>query len=221
MKKIFVFIVTMVILTALVFSAEYDIRKLNWGMSYDEVLQIEGLKSELYKKEKLLDLDAEVLFGLDSKGLHSVSYQTKETEFAIKARELLKKKYGEPKKALDYSFLIKSKNVLKQYPSQVVHIFDKGDFSVIYNLKSTDSSGGPTGGGADPRKIIKVALSKRSMWEYGNTVVLLLDSPEIIALSYCSKEYHNQNKVKFEAFLKELRKAVKKEKAKTDEGEKF
>lgn len=105
MKKNFVFFFISVMLVSFVFSEEYDIRKLKWGMSFEEIQRSEGLGNNFYKSEDLLGIRVEVLFGFDSKGLYSVTYSTRERFFANEARKVMKKKYGEPKSDLDYSHL--------------------------------------------------------------------------------------------------------------------
>jgi hypothetical protein len=215
MKKSFVFIFAVTILVSFLFPEKYDIRKLSWGMSFDEVQQVEGLKDALYKEEDLLGIRVEINFGCDSKGLYSVSYSTREKEFAEIAREQLKKKYGEPKTDLDYSYLIKSQNILNEFPDVVTQIYETGDFSKLEKIRSTDTT-------VNAKKIIKAGLSKREIWEYDNTAALLLDSPDGVVLSYWSKAYHNENKTKFTALIEELKKKVKQEvKKKTDDVEKF
>ena len=44
MKKIFLLILIIVIIGAVAFSQENDVRKLKWGMSYTQVKEIEGFK---------------------------------------------------------------------------------------------------------------------------------------------------------------------------------
>lgn len=214
MKKIFVFFLTGVILMSFVFSQEYDIRKLKWGMSFEEIQRIEGLGSNFYKSEELLGIRVEVLFGFDSKGLYSVTYSTRERFFANEARKVMKKKYGEAKSDLDYSYLLKVKNILKKHPDAVALAFEDGDFSELDDIRIADVV-------VNEKKVIRNALTKRDMWEFGSTIALLLDSHEGAALTYWSKTYHNENKKKFDEFFKELKKKVKKKKKKNDEADKF
>jgi hypothetical protein len=215
MKKSFVFILASVILVSCLVSEEYDIRKLKWGMSFEEVQAIEGLGSNFYKEEELLGIKVEVLFGCDNKGLYSVSYTTRETTFAEDARKVMVKKYGEPKSGLDYALLVKIKDMLDHYPDAVMQVLENNDFSTLANVKGADSA-------VNEKKIIASALAKRDMWEFGNTTALLLKSIEGASLTYWSKTYHNESKKKFEAFLEELKKKAKKvEKKKNTEGDKF
>ena len=88
MKKCFVFFLFTVTLMSFVFPEEYDIRKLNWGMSFEEIQRVEGLDNNFYKTEDLLGLSVEVLFGFDSKGLYSVTYSSRERVFANEARKI-------------------------------------------------------------------------------------------------------------------------------------
>ena len=199
---------------SLVFSQEYDIRKLKWGMPFEEIQRIEGLSSDFYKSEDLLGAKVEVLFGFDSKGLYSVTYSTPERFFANEVRKVMKKKYGEPKSDLDYSHLLSVKNILVKHPEEVVMVLEDGDFSELDNIESEDAV-------VNEKKVMRDALTKRSMWEFGNTIALLLDSYEGAALTYWSKNHHNENKKKFDEFYKELRKKVTTKKKKSDEAEKF
>lgn len=215
MKKFFLFVLISIILVSIVFPEQYDIRKLRWGMSFEEVQRVEGLENNLYKAEELLGQKVEVFFGCDNKGLYSVAYSTKEKMFAGEARQVMIKKYGEAKSDLDYSHLIKVQNILEKHPNAVVPALDKGNYSELDNLKSADSI-------LNEKKVIRNALIKRDMWQFGNTVALLLDSYEGAALTYWNKSYHLENKKKFEAFLIELRKKVTKSpKKEKDESEKF
>lgn len=214
MRKIFVFFLTSVMLVSFVFSQEYDIRKLKWGMPFEEIQRIEGLSSNFYKSEDLLGIRVEVLFGFDSKGLYSVTYSTRERFFANEARKVMKKKYGEAKSDLDYSYLLKVQNILKKHPDAVALAFEDGDFSELDDIQSTDAV-------VNEKKVIRNALTKRDMWEFGSTVALLLDSHEGAALTYWSKTYHNENKKKFDLFFKELKTKVTKKKKKSDDADKF
>lgn len=201
MKKYFVFsIIIAVILVTSLAAQDYDIRRLNWGMSYSEVQEAEDLKDDLYKQEELLGMQVETIFGFHQGGLNSVTYTTRKLEFAEQVKVVLIKKYGPAKSELDYSFLISVKNILKKYPAVVVKAYEKGDFSDIgETVKSTDE-----------QKIIRAALSKRDKWQDGKTIALLLNSPVGIVLSYWSASYHQDSKKKAEAFIAEIKKLVKK-----------
>lgn len=214
MKKNFVFFLTGVMLVSFVFSQEYDIRKLKWGMPYEEIQRIEGLGSDFYKSEQLLGITVDVLFGFDSKGLYSVTYSTQERFFADEVRKIMVKKYGEAKSGLDYSNLIKVQSILKKYPDAVVLAFDDGDFSELDDIQGTEVI-------VSEKKAIRNALTKRDMWEFGNTIALLLKSPRGAALTYWSKTYYNENKKKFDEFITELRKNVTTKKKKKDDADKF
>ena len=215
MKNHFVLVFIIAVLSVSLFAGKYDIRRLKWGMSIEEVQEVEGLGSNLYKGEELSGIQIEVLFGCDKQGLYSVTYHARTQEFADIADNRLRDKYGTPKTELDYSFLMKSRHILKRYPTAVVAIMVDGDYSALDNIKST-------GSGISERNIIKNGLTKRKMWEYGNTVVLLLISPEGAALSYWSKAYHYTSKEKFKALVEELKKRAKKTgKNKSEKVDKF
>ncbi len=210
MKKIFVFILLSVTVGMFLFSQEYDVRKLKWGMSFEELQKAEDLKTDFFKDEDIFGIKVETLFGIDLKGLYSVSYSTQDKNFAVEVLKVLRKKYGEPKTDLDYSFLMKVKDILKRFPRLIVQIYEKGNFNVLETELSPELS-------LNDRKIIRAGLSKRSMWEYGNTVVFLLNSPEGIVLSYWHKPYFLDNKKKFIDFMAELKLKAKDEEVKKPE----
>jgi hypothetical protein len=214
MKKIFLFLLISVTAVSFVFSEEYDIRKLKWGMSFEEIQRAEGLSDNFYKNEELLGVRVEVLFGFDSKGLYSVTYSSRERFFANEARKVMKKKYGDPKSELDYSYLLKVKNILEKHPDPVALAFEEGDFSELDDIQSTNAV-------VNEKRVIRNALAKRDMWEYDNTIALLLDSHQGGALTYWSKTYYKENKKKFDEFFTELKKKVKKKKKKKDDADKF
>ncbi len=206
MKRLLLFIFLLAVSVTLVRSQDYDIRKLKWGMSFDEVKKIEGLETELFKEDDLLGMRVDVNFGFDYKGLYAVIYSTRGSEFAFQADDVLRKKYGTPIIGMDYSFIMQSKDLLKHYPDVVIAIFEKGDLSLLEDVKSEDE-----------RKLIGNVLSKQNMWAYGNTVTLLLKSPEVSRLSYWSKTHHEENKKKFADFMVELKKSLLNKKTVTDD----
>jgi len=216
MKKLFVFILVVVFVNVSLYPDEYDIRKLKWGMSFEQVQEIEGLESNFYKSEELLGIKVEVLFGCNNKGLYSVTYSTRERFFAQEARKVMVNKYGEPESDLDYSYLLNVKSVLKKHPNLLLKFLDTGEPPNVEKIENLDFS-------ATDKKILRAALLKRDKWEYGNTVALLFDTVEGSALSYWDKSHHYESKKMFDEFIKDLRKNTKiPEKKKSDsEGEKF
>jgi hypothetical protein len=210
MKKIFLLALTIIIIGAFAYSQEYDVRKLKWGMSYTQVKEIEALGDSLFKQEELLGMKVEVVFGCGNKGLYSVTYSSSNPMFVGKASAVLNKKYGEPKKDLDYSFLMEAQGMLKQYPRAVVDIFYKNDYKALEKIGTAYSN-------TDAKRIIRGGLAKRNKWEYGNTVALMLDSVTGAVLSYRPKTDHYANKKKFNELMEELKKKM--EKKKTTEAE--
>ncbi len=205
MKKwLFVFIFAILCVTLLT-SQEYDIRKLKWGMSYDKVTQIEGLGSELFKQERLLGMKVEVAFGCGARGLYSVTYTSEDRSFAVKASAKLNQKYGNPREGLDYSFLMDISEVLKQFPEVVDAILTSNNFALLGQIEVSYE-------GMDVRKALRGAMSKRTVWEGGNTIALMLDSPDKVVLSYRPKKEHYANKKKFEAVWKEIKSKISKKK---------
>lgn len=206
MKKISILSLILIMIVPFVFAEENDIRKLKWGMSYDDVKKIEGLEDRLYKEEDLLGMKVEIVFGCSNKGLYSVIYSSSiNPDFFGKVYAVLEKKYGEPKEDLDYSFLIQSKEILMNHPVAVVDILYKNDYSELNQIAASYSN-------VNERKIIKGGLTKRKIWEYGNTVALLLFNAAGGVLSYRPKEHHYANKKKFDLLMKELKKEAEKKK---------
>lgn len=213
MKKgvLIVLLAVFIASTMPVFSQDYDIRKLRWGMSFEAVKAAENLGDDFFKQEELLGIMVEINFGFDYKGLYSVTYSTRDKEFAVKAGDVMKKKYGEPGTSLDYPFILQSKIILKQYPKQVLEFYEKGDASSLDTVSSRDE-----------RKLIRNALAKQDIWHYGNTTALLLNSQDVAKLSYWSKPHFEENKKKFSDFLTELKSKIQQApKKKTDDTEKF
>jgi hypothetical protein len=211
MKKIFLFTFLITLTACLVFAQDYDIRKLKWGMAFDDVKSAEDLGDDFFKTEEIMGIDVNINFGFDYRGLYSVIYSTRDKDFMTKVGDVLRKKYGNPKTGLDFSFLVQSKSLLKKYPEAVVNLYEKGNEAALEKIKNSDE-----------RKLIKTILTRRNMWTYGNTWVLLLDTPEVTVLSYWFKDHQLESKTKFVELIEELKKKVKKEKTKkAKEADKF
>ncbi|MCP5050612.1 MAG: hypothetical protein GY940_25845 [bacterium] len=206
MKRVFLFFILTFIAASIALPQANDIRKLKWGMSFEDVQRIEELGDNFFKVEGLLGIQVETRFGFDYKGLYSVTYSTREKEFAVKAGERLRAKYGEPKTGLDYSFMMQSKIILNSHPEAVIKAYETGDFSTLEKINNRDE-----------RKLIRNILAKQEMWEYGNTVALLLNSPDVAKLSYWAKAHHNKSKKKFAQLVVELKNKIKKAAAKKDD----
>ncbi len=202
MKKVFFLVLTVIVMGTLVFSQDYDVRKLKWGMPYGKVKEVEKLGDSFYKEEELLGLKMEVVFGCGTGGLYSVTYSTMNAEFTERLSPVLIKKYGEPSSDLDYSFLMEAKDILKRHPKAVVDILEKNDYSELDLIEESYSN-------VDERKIIKGGLAKRMVWKYSNTVVLLLNNVTGGVLSYRPKTAYDESKKKFNDLLVELKKLVK------------
>jgi len=202
MKKVLLLVLLVIVFVVPGFSEEDDVRKLNWGMSYKKVKEIEGLGRDFYKTEELLGMKVEVVFNCGNRGLYSVVYSSKNVEFVERMAPLLIKRYGEPGTDLDYSFLMESKDILNEYPRAVVDIVVDKDFTELNQIGTSYAN-------VDVKKIIKGGLADRQKWEYGNTVAMLLNDVPGGILSFRPKTEHYENKKKFEAFLEELKKRAK------------
>ncbi|MCP4214984.1 MAG: hypothetical protein GY765_10015 [bacterium] len=206
MKKAYLFVIITCIIGSFLFSQQTDIRRLKWGMSYAKVKEIENLEDTLYKQDELLGIKVEIVFGCGKSGLTSVIYSTDDTTFVQKASEKLSKKYGEFKKDMDYAFLIEAKDILMQHPKAVIGMLEQNDLTELNNIT--------TGGRSNAKLIIKGGLAKRYMWEYNNTVALLLDNVTTAILSYRPKKQYNEDKEKFKLLVQELKKKIKDDDAK-------
>lgn len=202
MKKVLLLVLLIVVFVVPGFSEEPDVRKLTWGMSYKKVKEIEGLGRDFYKTEELLGMKVEVVFNCGNRGLYSVVYSSKNVEFVDRMAPLLVERYGEPGTDLDYSFLMESKDILKEHPRAVVDIVTDKDFTALNQIGTSYSN-------VDVKKIIKGGLAARQKWEYGNTVTMLLNDVPGGILSFRPKTEHYANKKKFEEFVEELKKRVK------------
>jgi len=212
MKKIIMLILVPFIMVLSLYPQEHDIRKLDWGMSFETVKQVEQLGDEFFKREALLGIEVDIRFGFDYRGLYSVTYSTRGKEFAVKAGNVMRGKYGDSTSGLDYSFLMQSKSILRLYPEAVVTIYEKKDFTSLEEIRNSDE-----------RKLIRNLLTPTDTWRYGNTVALLLSSPDVVMLSYWSKVHQDESKIKFFDLMKELKKMAIKEAEikKADDREKF
>lgn len=202
MKKVFLLVLTVIVIGTTAFSQDYDVRKLKWGMAYGKVKEVEKLGDSFFKEEELLGMKMEVVFGCGTGGLYSVTYSTMNAEFVERLSPVLIKKYGEPSSDLDYSFLMEAKDILKRHPRAVVDILEKNDYTALDEIEESYSN-------VDERKIIKGGLAKRMAWKYGNTVVLLLNNVTGGVLSYRPKASYDESKKKFNDLLVELKKQVK------------
>lgn len=207
MKKSILLLLVIVIVGVCGFSEEYDVRKLNWGMSYKTVKEIEGLDNNFYKTEEMLGMKVEVIFNCGNRGLYSVVYSSKNVEFVERFEPILEEKHGEPGTDLDYSFLVESWDILKEYPRAVVDIWVDNDFTALNQIGTSYSN-------VDVKKIIKGGLAQRKKWEHGNTVTMLLNDVPGGILSFRPKTEHYANKKKFEQLIEDLKKLAKSKKTK-------
>lgn len=214
MKKTLLFIIMTFLVVSLVQAQDNDIRKLKWGMGINAVKKIENLGDDNYKEEELLGSKVEVIFNCDKRGLYAVTYVTNDINFVDRVKPLLDKKYGEPGKGIDYSFLMEQKRILTKHAKIVVEIVAKNDYSGLNQLEASY-------GGVDERKVIKAGLSTRKMWSGGKTVALMLDDYNSAVLSYRPKQLHEENKKKFEVFIANLKSKVKKDKKASESSDNF
>lgn len=213
MKKGILLTIVFILFGAGLLAQEYDIRKLKWWMSYDKVVKAEKLEDSLFKEDILLDAKVEVIFGINQKGLYSVTYNTQDSMFAENVIPKLDKKYGPSRKELDYTFLmVQTQNLLKKYPQAVLNIMEKQDYSDLATLDISYEEK------VNLKKILKNGLTPHSYWEGETTSALLFEDNDTV-LSYRPKSFHYENKKTFELLLAQIRKdvAAKKKKDASDE----
>lgn len=206
MKKFFLCMLIVLLSCSFLFSQEYDIRKLKWGMTYSQVQSAEGLTNEFYKLEDILGAKVEVVFSIGKKGLYSVTYSTRTDEFHAKAQGVLVKKYGEPTEDLDYPFLVQQQHILKEYPGITLKYMKKPDLALLQPVKTKEA-----------KIVIRMGLAKRELWKYPNSVALLIGSLDGVVLSYHSTAHYEESKKKFKTLLTTLKQLAEKPKKKEAE----
>jgi len=199
MKRLFLGVLVVTVFFSFLFSDEYDIRKLKWGMTYSQVSAAEGLTNEFFKLEDVLGVKVEVVFNIGSKGLFSVTYSTRNIEFHTKAQNVLVKKYGEPEEDLDYSFLMQARLILLEFPDAVLEYMKKPSLAILNKIPSTDG-----------KLVFRLGLAKREIWQFGNSVALLVSGNDGVVLSYHSKNHYEESKKKFAELLETIKTKAKK-----------
>ena len=107
---------------------------------------------------------------------------------------------------MDYTFLVNSERVLKEYATEVLRYLKKPDLAVLNRIHTSEG-----------KLIFRIGLAKREVWKYGNTTVLLVAGHEGTVLSYHSKKYFDDSKKKFDEVLVSLEQLAKKKGQKSEE----
>lgn len=212
MKRAFFIILTISLLTTFISAEEYDIRKLNWGMTLDEVRKAENLTDTLYKDEVLLDSKTEVVFGIGASGLEYVIYSTKDMSFLEKVTNLLNNKYGKPTEVLDYTFLLDAEKIMKSHPQAILMAVEDRDFSGFFSIKQNKK-------GRATAEALEAGLKMRKFWKKDKTAILLLDNMHEVYLSYRPLKIHEESRGKFAEIVKELKAQVNKKATRKKEKE--
>jgi len=207
---------------------EFDVRQLKWGMSSQEVTQVENLQNSylsasgnlvLYKKAKLFKNDIMITFCFDGNNqLQAVNYASlkinsqydgdflkalkKKYEKQEQGKEEGKEKSKEVKKTettLNYLNIIKNKKYLYKYPEKVRE-YAQNDYQ--FDLKGSSDY--------DLRK----NLLKVKIWKYGNTVILynpIRGNSSLLTVQYINKDLWEKSKTEYENLVNmELKEIVSK-----------
>ena len=229
MNKILSAFLMVVILPFLMFAAadgsdEYDVRQLKWGMSPEEVKQVENLQNSflsssgnlvLYKKAKLFENDIMITFYFDSNNqLQTVNYESLKinSSYDEKFLEALREKYekkeeGKDEKekskeiiktetTLNYLKIIKNKKYLYKFPQEVWE-YAQND----YQIKLTGSND------YDLRK----NLLKAKIWKHRDTVILynpIRGNSSLLSVQYINKELWEKSKTEYENLVNQELKEI-------------
>jgi len=193
---------------------EYDVRQLKWGMSPQEVKQVENLQNSylsasgnlvLYKNAKLFENDIMISFCFNSNSqLQTVNYESLKinSDYDEKFLEALKEKYekkeaGKDKKekskeikktetTLNYLKIIKNKKYLHKYPEEA-RKYAQNDYQI--KLKGSNDYD------------LKKNLLKAKIWKQGNTVILynpIQGNSSLLIVQYIDKELWEKSKTEYE-----------------------
>lgn len=190
---------------------EYDVRQLKWGMSPEEVKQVENLQNSylstsrnlvLYKNAKLFENDIMITFCFDSNNqLQIVNYESSNinSQYDEKFLNTLKEKYetkeeGKEKSkevrktdtTLNYLRIIKNKKYLYKYPEEA-RKYAKNDY--LFDLKGSDDY--------DLRK----NLLNAKIWKHQNTVILynpIRGNSSLLIVQYINKDLWEKSKTEYE-----------------------
>jgi len=219
MNKILSAFLMFVILPFLVFagadgSDEYDVRQLKWGMSPEEVKQVENLQNSflsasgnlvLYKKAKLFENDIMITFYFDSNNqLQTVNYESLKinSSYDEKFLEALREKYEkkeegkDEKTTLNYLKIIKNKKYLYKFPQEAWE-YAQNDYQI--KLKGSNDY--------DLRK----NLLKAKIWKHRDTVILynpLRGNSSLLSVQYINKELWEKSKTEYENLVNQELKEI-------------
>jgi hypothetical protein len=239
MNKILLAFLVVVLLPFLLGAAaddtnEYDVRQLKWGMSPQEVKQVENLQNSflstsgnlvLYKNAKLFENDIMITFCFDSNNqLQTVNYESLKinSQYDGKFLEALREKYEkkeqgkeegkekskEVKKTettLNYLKIIKNKKYLYKYPEKVRE-YAQNDYQI--KLKGSSDY--------DLRK----NLLKSKIWEHGNTIILynpIQGNSSLLIVQYINKDLWEKSKTEYENLVNMELKEITAKKAEASE----
>ena len=191
-----------------------DVRQLKWGMSPEEVKQVENLQNSylsangnlvLYKNAKLFENDIMITFCFDSNNqLQAVNYESLNinSDYDEKFLDALKEKYEEKEEreegkekskegrktetTLNYLKIIKNKKYLYKYPEEAREYAQN---NYLFDLRGSDDY--------DLRK----NLLKAKIWEHQNTVILynpIRGNSSLLIVQYINKDLWEKSKLEYE-----------------------
>jgi hypothetical protein len=194
---------------------EYDVRQLKWGMSPQEVKQVENLQNSylsasgnlvLYKNAKLFENDIIITFCFDSNSqLQTVNYESLKinSKYDEKFLDALKEKYEKKEEGkeegkekskeikktettVNYLKIIKNKKYLYKYPEEARE-YAQNDYQ--FDLKGSNDY--------DLRK----NLGKAKIWKHQNTVILynpIRGNSSLLIVQYINKDLWEKSKTEYE-----------------------
>lgn len=210
---------------------EYDVRQLKWGMSPEEVKQVENLQNSylsasgnlvLYKNAKLFENDIIITFCFDSNSqLQTVNYESLKinSQYDEKFLEALKEKYEKKEEGkeksreikktettLNYLKIIKNKKYLYKYPEEAWK-YAQNDYQI--KLKGSNDYA------------LKKNLLKAKIWEHRNTVILcnpIRGNSSLLIVQYINKELWEKSKKEYENLVNiELKEIISKKEEPAEE----
>lgn len=203
---------------------EYDVRQLKWGMSPEEVKQVENLQNSymsasgnlvLYKNAKLFENDIMITFCFDSNNqLQTVNYESLKinSDYDEKFLEALKEKYekkDEGKEEGEEEGKEKSKEIKKTETTlNYLKIIKNKKYLYKYpeeareyarEYTETDDYQIKLKGSNDYN--LRKNLVKAKIWKHGNTVILynpIQGNSSLLIVQYINKELWEKSKTEYE-----------------------
>ncbi len=217
----------------------YDVRQLKWGMSPDEVKQVENLQNSylsasgnlvLYKNAKLFENDIMITFCFDSNSqLQTVNYESLKinSDFDEKFLEALKEKYekkDEGKEEGEEEGKEKSKEIKKTETTlNYLKIIKNKKYLYKYPEEAREYAQNDYQfdfkGSNDYD--LKKNLLKAKIWKHRDTVILcnpIRGNSSLLIVQYINKELWEKSKTEYENLVNmELKEIISKKEEPTEE----